>query len=54
MIIKHVDLKNIGKFINIILSGKINNKYDAEKEYIKKLRKMKIIWKMLNQQDMIF
>ena len=29
---KTVDLKNIGRFINDILSGKINNKYDAEEE----------------------
>ena len=35
---KSVDLKNIGNFISDILSGKINNKYDAEDEYIKKIK----------------
>ena len=37
---KTVILKNRGSFINDILSSKINNKYDAEDEYIKKLRMM--------------
>ena len=37
---KTVNLKNRGNFINDISSGKINNKYDAEDEYIKKLRMM--------------
>ena len=32
------DLKNIGKFIDGILSGKINNKHDAEDKYIKKIK----------------
>ena len=35
---KSVNLKNIGNFINDILSGKINNKYDAEDEYVKKIK----------------
>ena len=35
---RSVDLKNIGKFINDILSGKTNNKNDAEGEYVKKIK----------------
>ena len=39
---KIVNLKIVSKFMDdIILSGKINNKHDAEKVYIKKWR-MKI------------
>ena len=32
-----VDLKSIGNFIKDILSDKINNKKDAEDEYVKKI-----------------
>ena len=32
---KIVDLKSVSKFMDDILSGKINNKYDAEKVYTK-------------------
>ena len=32
---KIVNLKNVSKFMDDILSGKINNKYDAEKVYTK-------------------
>ena len=34
-------MKNIGKLINDILSRKINDKYDAEDEYDKKIKKNK-------------
>ena len=34
--VKVVNLKSVLKFMNNILSGKISNKYDAEKEYEKK------------------
>ena len=32
---KIVNLKSVSKFMDDILSGKINNKYDAEKVYMK-------------------
>ena len=32
---KIVNLKNVSKFMDDILSGKIDNKYDAEKVYTK-------------------
>ena len=34
---KIVNLKNVSKFMDDIFSGKINNKYDAEKVYTKKI-----------------
>ena len=34
---KVLNFKNVLKFIDNILSGKINNKYDAEKEYVEKI-----------------
>ena len=34
---RKVDLKNVKKFLDDILSGKIDNKYDAEKEYLEKI-----------------
>ena len=35
--VKVVNLKSVLKFMNNILSGKRNNKYDAEKEYVEKI-----------------
>ena len=34
---KVVNLKEVSRFIDDIMSGKINNKYDAEKQYVKKI-----------------
>ena len=36
--IKLYDLKKVGKFVNDVLSGKINNKYDAEDEHNKNIK----------------
>ena len=35
---KTIDLKKVGKFVNDVLSGKINNKYDAEDEHNKNIK----------------
>ena len=38
LLIKKVRLKNVEDFLNDILTGKIENKYDAEKEYFKNIQ----------------
>ena len=38
---KNITLNNIEDFLNDILAEKIDNKYDAEKEYRKKIKMMK-------------
>ena len=35
---KTIDLKKVGKFVNDVLSGKINNKYDAKDKHNKNIK----------------
>ena len=46
---KVVNLKNMSRFMNDILPGKINNKYDAEKEYVKRIEDDEKFFKKLQK-----
>ena len=49
---KIVNLENISKFVDDISSGKINNKYDAEKIYTKILEDENLLRSYKNFQKM--